>query len=766
MSNLTKLMLNNVEHSFKDEALDELITELNNVESDVDSIQVVNGKLYIKGTGYELGGVGIRSIAKTGTVGLVDTYTITMTDGTTNTFTVTNGDASDAKIQEFVESWLDEHPEATTTVEDGAISEVKLTSELQDKINAVSVDIPANSYKFTEVGQLYPPPSNYVAWGQGPKWDKNIKKFVQFLYCAPQHIHSTATWQRVLIDPVTLTADTPTGVSFYESDGETPITFNNQASGNSWRMMDDVAGHYQLIKARKEGTATYKYKYNSYDYGLTWIQGNSLTMPTAGLDSIDFKLSNGRLLTSYGGPILYSDDDGDTWSQVTPATAGGNYEAECAFIELDTKGTVMAIARYSKSGGTYYGDGRPDPAIISYSHDYGTSWTQWQISQTITDMNAIGCTALKHDGFVELFVSSRWYDGITNYTTTGKRGCVYHYVATIEDALNDNFTNLGIVHYAKGSSAQDLMAGELSLDGYGEGMLCVPDSADGKADTCAKWYYKATKQTQYAILDDSMIGRYRFFSNKKTSDLLQMLTQRIDFLQFALSKIDPDVPTPEVDPENILWVKEYSASADGSLVTSYLSDFIGPNTISTSNTIDSMGNNVNVVPKTTSLYFPVTKQNYAIEITQSLEENGGQFSRIGCAYYDGETLRALALILDSDGNVKIINAAGNTVLLSIPNNITWPCTLTRQVIYRGEIGKAEITIKVNGELIYEHRDVTSWLTDQPVLPSSNYTVYTPNTSTSVQINDRCAFASPQGAWKNFGIISVKFGEWGSDLPTT
>ena len=36
-------------------------------------------------------GVGIASIEKTGTKGRVDTYTITMTDGNTSTFTVTNG---------------------------------------------------------------------------------------------------------------------------------------------------------------------------------------------------------------------------------------------------------------------------------------------------------------------------------------------------------------------------------------------------------------------------------------------------------------------------------------------------------------------------------------------------------------------------------------------------------------------------------------------------------------------------------------------------
>lgn len=40
-------------------------------------------------------GVGIQRVEKTGTSGLVDTYTITYTDGTTTTFTVTNGAKGD-----------------------------------------------------------------------------------------------------------------------------------------------------------------------------------------------------------------------------------------------------------------------------------------------------------------------------------------------------------------------------------------------------------------------------------------------------------------------------------------------------------------------------------------------------------------------------------------------------------------------------------------------------------------------------------------------
>jgi hypothetical protein len=64
-----------------------------------------NAKLFVKGeTAYEYlidlsgatgiqgeDGSSIKSIVKTGTSGLVDTYTVTLTDGSTSTFTVTNG---------------------------------------------------------------------------------------------------------------------------------------------------------------------------------------------------------------------------------------------------------------------------------------------------------------------------------------------------------------------------------------------------------------------------------------------------------------------------------------------------------------------------------------------------------------------------------------------------------------------------------------------------------------------------------------------------
>ena len=52
-------------------------------------------------------------------------------------------------IEAAVSDWLDDHPEATTTVEDGAITKAKLDSDLQDTVDDVS-DL-KNSFELREV---------------------------------------------------------------------------------------------------------------------------------------------------------------------------------------------------------------------------------------------------------------------------------------------------------------------------------------------------------------------------------------------------------------------------------------------------------------------------------------------------------------------------------------------------------------------------------------------------------------------------------------
>ena len=82
-------------------------------------------------TEYDLGkvvgddgeaGNGIASITKTGTSGLVDTYTITYDDGDTDTFTVTNGSDASVTIQT---SW-------GSTTSDSKVPSEKLTKDTLD----------------------------------------------------------------------------------------------------------------------------------------------------------------------------------------------------------------------------------------------------------------------------------------------------------------------------------------------------------------------------------------------------------------------------------------------------------------------------------------------------------------------------------------------------------------------------------------------------------------------------------------------------------
>lgn len=70
-------------------------------------------------------GVGIQGIAKTGTVGLVDTYTITLTNGQTYDFTVTNGQGSSIVIDDV------------TPASDKVFSSAKVAKELTDVKNAI-----------------------------------------------------------------------------------------------------------------------------------------------------------------------------------------------------------------------------------------------------------------------------------------------------------------------------------------------------------------------------------------------------------------------------------------------------------------------------------------------------------------------------------------------------------------------------------------------------------------------------------------------------
>ena len=90
-------------------------------------------------------GKGIVSIEKTGTSGLVDTYTITNTDETTSTFEVTNGEGG----ADIVTSW-------ETTLSDTKVPSEKLTKDnLDGKVDKVTgKGLSTEDYTSTEKTKL------------------------------------------------------------------------------------------------------------------------------------------------------------------------------------------------------------------------------------------------------------------------------------------------------------------------------------------------------------------------------------------------------------------------------------------------------------------------------------------------------------------------------------------------------------------------------------------------------------------------------------
>ena len=119
-------------------------------DGDSDTFTVTNGNDGAKGETGAKGdtgatGNGISSVTKTGSSGLVDTYTIAFTNGTSTTFTVTNG--SDATVT-IVSSW-------SATTSDAKVPSEKLAkTSLDGKVDKVtgkglSTNDFTNSYKST-----------------------------------------------------------------------------------------------------------------------------------------------------------------------------------------------------------------------------------------------------------------------------------------------------------------------------------------------------------------------------------------------------------------------------------------------------------------------------------------------------------------------------------------------------------------------------------------------------------------------------------------
>lgn len=97
---------------------------------------------------------GTSPTVATSKTGKVTTITVTDKDGE-HTATINDGadgkdgaDATDEQVQAATDAWLEAHPEATTTVQDGSITESKLAADVAEKLAK-------SGYVYDEAGRKY-----------------------------------------------------------------------------------------------------------------------------------------------------------------------------------------------------------------------------------------------------------------------------------------------------------------------------------------------------------------------------------------------------------------------------------------------------------------------------------------------------------------------------------------------------------------------------------------------------------------------------------
>ena len=586
-----------------------------------------------------------------------------------DTTTATNKTWSSSKIDSQIKETAKK-----TSVENGKLY---LLKEDGTKIDT-GTTLPTNSnssssiqtYITEDVGELFSAPSNYIAWCPSNLiYDKTIDKYIGIINCADAHAYTSLTRYLIKIDPNNLVIEEIFSIEdkIKDSSGSSLTLTTNYNTISSLILLNDNS--YMFIADLSDG----KHRFISTDNGNTWLESGTVT----GINYhhwATYKMSDGRLISSYDYKkqgIIYSDDNGSTWTQVIPATCGGGYEAEVCILEL-SQNNLMAIGRYSSSGIGYNERGDSEHAIISYSTDNGTTWTPWQISTSIDNMNAASCCGIVHDGIVEIFTTSRWWkngdNSTTDYDNTGKQGAMIHYTATIENALNDNFTRKGIIDYARGD-AQEYHAPSIAIDNNKNILIMHMDK--GSVATCTQRFIRGSLDNLSYLAKDGSKSQAKAYSAKYTETLFANMLEKINYLQYMVSQIEGsgvDVPTGTLIWTLPLIAEENTSTTFPALLTSksinYTTSYVDNPAIHPVPATDDNGDTYWSLGTVIKIEFPVTKENYATEfefITSNLagfsliEKNGSTASGIS---YWGDTFYVQGLSPDVKTKIKIIRNGG------------------------------------------------------------------------------------------------------------
>ncbi|NWQ39149.1 exo-alpha-sialidase [Bacillus sp. EB106-08-02-XG196] len=446
-------------------------------------------------------------------------------------------------------------------------------------------------YKTEPIGEIFNPPANYNAWcPSNLQFDKKRGVYAVLINGANAHVFTELKQYFCTINPDTLVSTPPKLISVVDTNGNA-VTFD-VSSSNNFMVFEDGTYMYLL---RKNGIYQ---RITSVDGGVTWVdRGQIVVSPSNSLTTSSniwgiTKLSNGRLICGFGaqtevrGKLMYSDNNGVNWTFVSVGTnyPSGTTSAEPCIIEVSPN-KLISLARRT-TGGAPAGS-VPEPALISFSTDNGATWTNYKNSTSILNMNASGATAYVHDGIVEVFVASRYYSTTAN-SNTGETGSITHYIATVENALNDNFTFNETTVYANATNSVNFHSPCVSIDDQKRLLLMYMDESEHQNAAVNYWFVRGgLGYVSYKNRDGAKSPIFSY-SGKYIEYLISNLRTDLATLQYAVSQISSggtgggSVVNPPTG--TLLWTKQYNAQNEQILLVND-PDFTGKTSWGSTNSV-------------------------------------------------------------------------------------------------------------------------------------------------------------------------------------
>ena len=645
-------------------------------------------------------------------------------------------------------------------IEDGILNAHQKVDELDSQIKEIANNgVVSNSskiFKIESIGELIPRKSAYTAWPrQNLVYDKDLDKYVCIINGATAHGTSTTENHYIcFIDPDTYECSEPTSIVITLEDNTT----ENLQTKAICNFVIDSNGYYNFLILRNG----YQHKIQSTDKGTTWTD-LAKTNQGSGVHFWGIRvLSNGRWIAGMdvgNKGIFYSDDEGINWTQVVPANGSGNYNDETCILELDTNGSLMAIARKNTGGAGVAYDGESDHALISFSTDYGTTWTDWVESSSIDNMNASSCDGYVHDGIVEIFACSRWYHNGTytnnDFTNTGKNGAIIHYTATIENALLDNFTKNGVVVYANTvdgqNSAQDFHAPCIAVNGDDMLLVYFDRVFPYTSEITNYFFIRGSLNGLRYKANDIIVSDVFSYSSKYEKALFDVMLEKINTLQYALSQIEGSgVSTPT---GTLLWTFEWDSTNNSEkLVQTTNSPLVG-NMYATAN--NSSGEVLftqggNSVFKNYKLAIPYSKANFAFYANMSYVS-----SSRGCiGIYDTDGFHGI----HCPGSANWVNADGS---FSVPKTALYKTYHTIKIVKNG--GEYKLYVDDNEYTCGVISESSGYMSSLLMSGTSQfYEVTNSNTTTTGSEIETPVVTAPYFfATGEMWVKEFKFGEWDS-----